>query len=155
MPDLLSEQSYYRASSTATDYPPLKGSEDAAVCIVGGGFAGLATAMSLLERGETNIVLLEGETIGHGASGRNGGFVVCGFLLGERGGVGPVGGGAGRQLYQMTLDAVEQTRRRITAPQIECDARHDGIYLANWFNDARILDAQQAFMADTLGVEWQ
>jgi gamma-glutamylputrescine oxidase len=155
MPELLSEQSYYRASSTATDYPALQGKQDGAVCIVGGGFAGLATAMSLLERGESDIVLLEGETIGHGASGRNGGFVFGGFSLGERGVVDTVGVDEGRKLYQMTLDAVEQIRRRITTHQIDCDARHDGIYLANWFDDDRILDAQQAFMADTLGVEWQ
>ncbi|MES2298269.1 MAG: FAD-binding oxidoreductase [Pseudomonadota bacterium] len=155
MPQLLNDLSYYRATSSAVDYAPLAGETDSAVCIIGGGFAGLATAMSLMERGETNIVLLESETIGFGASGRNGGFVFGGFSLGERSVVDAVGVEDGRKLYQLTLDAVEQIRRRIVQYQIECDARHDGIYLANWFDDARILDAQQRFMADTLGVDWQ
>ncbi|MES2047347.1 MAG: FAD-binding oxidoreductase, partial [Pseudomonadota bacterium] len=39
--------------------------------------------------------------------------------------------------------------------QIDCDARYAGVYLANWFDDDRLLDAQQRFMIDTLGVEWQ
>ncbi len=155
MPDLLHDHSYYRATTTATDYPALQGKHDAAVCIVGGGFAGLATAMSLMERGETNIVLLEGDTIGYGASGRNGGFVFGGFSLGERSVVDTVGVEEGRKLYQMTLDAVEQIRRRIDTYGIDCDARHGGIYLANWFDDDSILEQQQRFMADTLGVEWE
>ncbi len=155
MPDLLHDQSYYRATTTATDYPSLQGKHDAAVCIVGGGFAGLATAMSLMERGETNIVVLEGDSIGYGASGRNGGFVFGGFSLGERGVVDTVGVEEGRKLYQMTLDAVEQIRRRIDKYGIDCDARHGGIYLANWFDDDSILEQQQRFMADTLGVEWE
>jgi gamma-glutamylputrescine oxidase len=155
MPDLLHDQSYYRATTNATDYPALQGKHDAAVCIVGGGFAGLATAMSLMERGETNIVLLEGDSIGYGASGRNGGFVFGGFSLGERSVVDTVGIEEGRKLYQMTLDAVEQIRRRIDRYGIDCDARHGGIYLANWFDDDNILEQQQRFMADTLGVEWE
>lgn len=155
MPDLLADLSYYRATSSATDYPALQGKQDAAVCIVGGGFAGLATAMSLMERGETNIILLEGDSIGYGASGRNGGFVFGGFSLGERSVVDTVGVEEGRKLYQMTLDAVAQIRRRIDTYSIDCDARHGGIYLANWFDDDNILEQQQRFMADTLGVHWQ
>jgi gamma-glutamylputrescine oxidase len=155
MPELLADQSYYRATTTATDYPALQGKHEAAICIVGGGFAGLATAMSLVERGETNIILLEGDSIGYGASGRNGGFVFGGFSLGERSVVDTVGAEEGRKLYQMTLDAVEQIRRRIDKYSIDCDARHGGIYLANWFDDDSILEQQQRFMADTLGVHWE
>jgi gamma-glutamylputrescine oxidase len=33
--------------------------------------------------------------------------------------------------------------------------REEGVYLANWFDDARILDQQQRFMRDKLGVEWE
>jgi gamma-glutamylputrescine oxidase len=155
MPELLLEQNYYRATAIAPDYPALNGVWDSAVCIIGGGFAGLATAMSLMERGETNIVLLEAESVGFGASGRNGGFVFGGFSLGERSLVGTIGQQQGRKLYQLTLDAVEQIRRRIGKYNIECDMRNEGIYLANWFDDDAILDRQQRFMADSLGVDWQ
>jgi gamma-glutamylputrescine oxidase len=155
MPEPLPGQHYYRATATAADYAVLQGKSDYSICIIGGGFAGLATAMSLMERGQRDVVLLEADTIGFGASGRNGGFVFGGFSLGERGLVGAVGRDSARKLYQLTLDGVATIRRRIGQYAIDCELREDGVYLANWFGDGRILDAQQRFMADSLGVEWQ
>jgi glycine/D-amino acid oxidase-like deaminating enzyme len=56
--------------------PPLEGDAAADVCIVGGGFTGLWTALALREREPSaRIVLLEAERCGSGPSGRNGGFV--------------------------------------------------------------------------------
>ncbi|MES2317131.1 MAG: FAD-binding oxidoreductase [Pseudomonadota bacterium] len=146
---------YYRATSTGASYPALAGQHDAAVCIIGGGFAGLSTALALAERGVTDIVLLESETVGFGASGRNGGFVFGGFSLGERAIIDTVGEEVGKKLYHMTLAAVERIRARIHQYGIECEMKEEGVYLANWFDDARILDQQQRFMADKLGVPWQ
>ncbi len=155
MPELSPGQDYYRATSAAADYPAIEGAADYAICIIGGGFAGLATAVSLMERGQAGVVLLEADTIGHGASGRNGGFVFGGFSLGERELVGAVGAADARTLYHLTLEAVATIRRRIRQYGIECDARDEGVYLANWFGDQRILDRQERFMADSFGVEWQ
>jgi len=155
MRELPAAADYYRTTSPGHSYPSLNGPADAAICIIGGGFAGLSTAIALMERGETNIVVLESETVGHGASGRNGGFVFGGFSLGERSIVDTVGPEAGRQLYHLTLAAVEQIRARIGKYAIDCDIAEQGVYLANWFDDDRILDQQQRFMADALGVEWQ
>lgn len=57
--------------------PPATGRHEADVVIVGAGFTGLWTAYYLAEqRPELEIVVLEGETVGHGASGRNGGWVI-------------------------------------------------------------------------------
>ena len=56
--------------------PPLESTISADVCIVGGGFAGLWTAVELTERDPSlRVVLLEQDICGGGASGRNGGFV--------------------------------------------------------------------------------
>jgi glycine/D-amino acid oxidase-like deaminating enzyme len=155
MASLSPGQDYYRATSAAADYPAIEGAADYAICIIGGGFAGLSTAVSLMERGRDSVVLLEADTIGHGASGRNGGFVFGGFSLGESGLAETVGLDDARKLYQLTLDAMATIRRRIRQYDIDCDARHDGVYLANWFGDPRILDRQQRFMADSFGIEWQ
>ena len=85
--------SYYAATANdATRYPLLKGEISADVCIVGGGFSGLSTAIFLADRG-ARVVLLEAHRIGWGASGRNGGQVQGGLQgdarlaaqLGERG----------------------------------------------------------------------
>ncbi len=56
----------------------LQGTVEADVCIVGGGFTGLWTAYELL-RAEPGleVVVLEAEHVGFGASGRNGGWVIA------------------------------------------------------------------------------
>ena len=66
-------RSYYAASANEkTDYPRLRGAESADVCVVGAGFTGVATALTLAERGYS-VILLEANRVGWGASGRNGG----------------------------------------------------------------------------------
>jgi glycine/D-amino acid oxidase-like deaminating enzyme len=56
--------------------PPLDGSTDADVVIIGGGYTGLWTALQLVDRApELRIMLLEQDICGGGPSGRNGGFV--------------------------------------------------------------------------------
>jgi putative aminophosphonate oxidoreductase len=55
----------------------LEGPERADVCIVGGGYAGLWTALRLKELDPAlDVVLVESDICGGGASGRNGGFVL-------------------------------------------------------------------------------
>lgn len=58
----------------APDCPPLAGTEEADVAIVGGGFTGLSAALHLAEAGKT-VHLIEAAEPGWGASGRNGGQV--------------------------------------------------------------------------------
>jgi glycine/D-amino acid oxidase-like deaminating enzyme len=57
--------------------PPLRGGAEADLCIVGGGFTGLWAALhAKADDPARDVVLLEAETIGFGASGRNGGFAI-------------------------------------------------------------------------------
>jgi glycine/D-amino acid oxidase-like deaminating enzyme len=58
--------------------PPLAESVATDVCIVGGGYLGLSTALHLAERG-TKVVVLEAKEPGFGGSGRNGGQVIPGL----------------------------------------------------------------------------
>jgi glycine/D-amino acid oxidase-like deaminating enzyme len=74
--------------------PPLSGSLDADVVVIGGGYTGMWTAWHLLEAEPSmSVVLLEGGVCGHGPSGRNGGFCESMWLsapaLRERFGDGP------------------------------------------------------------------
>jgi glycine/D-amino acid oxidase-like deaminating enzyme len=58
------------------DSPPLEGAVEADLAIVGGGFTGLwAAVQAKQERPQREVVVLEAESAGWGASGRNGGFV--------------------------------------------------------------------------------
>jgi gamma-glutamylputrescine oxidase len=71
--------SYYAASvNEVTDYPRLKGDMRTDVCIIGAGFTGVATALTLAERGYS-VCVLEANRIGWGASGRNGGQMIAGI----------------------------------------------------------------------------
>ncbi len=65
---------YADTAIPAVDAPPLVGERRAEVAVVGGGFTGLSTALHLAERG-ADVVLLEAQQPGWGASGRNGGQV--------------------------------------------------------------------------------
>ena len=68
--------SYYTASTpVALTYETLEGNITADVCIVGAGYTGLSSALHLAKRGY-KVVILEAETVGFGASGRNGGYNV-------------------------------------------------------------------------------
>ena len=65
--------SYYHASrNRGPDTNPLDGSSRADVCVIGGGYTGLSTALHLSKNGYI-VILLEARKVGWGASGRNGG----------------------------------------------------------------------------------
>lgn len=70
--------SYYAATANRqTAHPSLEGFNTCSVCVIGGGYTGLSAALHLAERG-IDVVLLEANRIGWGASGRNGGQVGSG-----------------------------------------------------------------------------
>ncbi|HVI26588.1 MAG TPA: FAD-binding oxidoreductase [Xanthomonadaceae bacterium] len=149
-------QSYYRATAPVLEFgPPLRGRNDARICVVGGGFAGLNTALGLAERGVRDVVLLEAEQVGFGASGRNGGFVFGGFSRGEDALLRELGPQRARALYAGTTDAVECIRRRIDRYAIACERTEAGVVWANWFRDPEVLRARQRLLADHYGVDWQ
>ncbi|MCK7592969.1 NAD(P)/FAD-dependent oxidoreductase [Pseudomarimonas salicorniae] len=147
---------WYEVSAPApAAAPALSGRRSARVCVVGGGFAGLNTALGLAERGVREVVLLEARRIGFGASGRNGGFVFGGFSLGEAALAAQLGEAAARDLYQGTREAVALIRRRCRSLEIDCDLQENGVVLANWFRDPGHLHRRQALLRSRFGVEWE
>ena len=83
--------------------PPLDAHIEADLAIVGGGFTGLwAAVLAKRERPDREVVLLEAETAGWGASGRNGGFVDASLTHG-------LVNGAAR--FPRELDALEAAGR--------------------------------------------
>jgi gamma-glutamylputrescine oxidase len=148
--------SYYRAAAgEVSPRQPLQARVDVRVAIVGGGFAGLNTALGLAERGVTDVALLESRHIGFGASGRNGGFVFAGYSLGEDALVGRVGAQRAATLYSRTVDAVNLIRERITRYDIACDMVDQGVIWANWFRDPEVLRRRQRLLAATFDSNWQ
>ena len=113
--------SYYAASVNRTlDLPRLEGEQVADVCIVGGGFTGLNTAIELAERG-FSVVLLEARRIGWGASGRNGGQLIRGVGHDVEQFAEVLGDAGVDELKRMGFEAVEIVRQRIARHAIDCD----------------------------------
>jgi glycine/D-amino acid oxidase-like deaminating enzyme len=83
-----SEPKVFWLDSTAAPepLPPLKGEQRCGLAVVGGGFTGLWAALLAAEAGE-DVVLVEGDRCGWGASGRNGGFLEASLTHGLANGV--------------------------------------------------------------------
>lgn len=151
-----SASSYYRATATPyAPYEPLEGRKETRVAIIGGGYAGLNTALGLAERGIRDVVLLEREQVGFGASGRNGGFVFAGYSLGEQSLLDQQGEARAKALFQLTIDGVHRIRQRVADYGIACDAVDEGVIWANWFRDPRVLRERQQLLAERYGVHWE
>ncbi len=68
---------WLRQAAPIEPLPALEGDQHADVCIVGGGFTGLWTALAIKQlEPSCDVVVLEADVCGSGASGRNGGFVL-------------------------------------------------------------------------------
>ncbi|MGE4072521.1 MAG: NAD(P)/FAD-dependent oxidoreductase [Lysobacterales bacterium] len=146
---------YYQATRREpAEHSPLQGPSRARVVVVGGGYAGLATALGLAERGVSDVLLLESESIGFGASGRNGGFVFGGYSLGEAALRAEVGADTSRWMYGLTRTAVGTIRARIDRYAIQCDPVDAGVIWANWFKDPSLLSERQSLLREQFGVNW-
>ncbi len=123
--------SYYAASvNQQLTLPRLSEEVRADVCIVGGGFTGLNTAIELAQKG-LSVVLLEAHKIGWGASGRNGGQLIRGVGHDVEQFKGLVGEDGVRELKRMGLEAVEIVRQRVERYRIDCDLTWGYCDLAN------------------------
>jgi gamma-glutamylputrescine oxidase len=114
--------SYYAASvNEVTDYPVLEGAKTADICVVGGGFTGVSTALSLIERGYT-VALVEANRIGWGASGRNGGQIINGIS-----GLDKIkkkhGDGIADLIQNLRWRGNDIIRERIAKYDIQCDLK--------------------------------
>jgi gamma-glutamylputrescine oxidase len=121
--------SYYAASANPFPaQPQLRGDIAADVVVVGGGYAGLSAALHAAEAG-FSVVLLEGQRIGWGASGRNGGQMIPGLRWSAADLVARFGVGQTARLLATANLAGERVRARIARHAIACDLR-PGHFLA-------------------------
>ena len=138
--------SYYAASCpTHTRWPSLDSSIEADVCIIGGGFTGINSAIELAELG-FSVVLLEAERIGWGASGRNGGQLIRGVGHNLEQFRHQLGDAGLLRLQTLGFEAVEHVRKRIDTHQIDCDLQMGYADLANTPKDFAHLQAEQAHL---------
>jgi len=132
---------------------PLTNDANVDVAIVGGGLAGVATAMSLIERGVDRVALIEAAEVGAGASGRNGGFVFAGYSLGNDALVKQLGTEDAKKLHGWTKTSVNRIRQRIDDYHLDCQANDVGVLLTDWFHEPEKLKAFAARMKQDLDFE--
>jgi len=121
--------SYYAASANEqTDYPELRGNETVDICVVGAGFTGIATALTLAERGYS-VALVEANRIGWGASGRNGGQIIGG-ISGESKLAKIYGDGVADVLWDMHWRGNDIIHERVQKYDIACDLKPGYIEVA-------------------------
>jgi gamma-glutamylputrescine oxidase len=136
---------YEATASRGAPLPPLKGTVEADVCVVGGGLAGLTTAVELQRRGR-RVVLLEAGRFAWGASGRNGGFVFNGFARSIDEVAATAGLDRAKALYRLSKHGTEYVRREIAS--LAPDARMgDGVLVALRIDDAEALRKRRETMA--------
>src|SRR5919201_2004338 len=101
--------------------PPLHGDRDADVCIVGAGYTGLWTAYELRRAAPSlDVVVLEREVAGFGASGRNGGWVLGEISTGTA--MRKTAGDQGIEALQRAArEAVDEVSRACAREEIDCD----------------------------------
>ncbi len=114
--------SYYAATvNEVTNYPVLEGGRSADVCVVGAGFTGVATALTLAERG-FSVALVEANRVGWGASGRNGGQLINGIS-----GLAKIakrrGSGYDDMLWALKWRGNDIIHERVAKYGIECDLK--------------------------------
>lgn len=115
--------SYYAASKNwQTDYPKLKGDHHCDVAIVGGGFTGVSAALRLIEHGY-KVAVVEANRISWGASGRNGGQLIDGFVMDLDKFEKKVGKIGAEIAYQMGIESRDVVLERIKKHSIDCDLK--------------------------------
>lgn len=139
--------SYYRATAIGQRArPQLNGARKADVCVIGAGYTGLSCALHLAKAG-LKVVVLEAETAGFGASGRNGGQVITGQRVDQDELERRYGDAHANSLWHLALEARSLVRALIASNAIECDERPGHFTAAVRDSHARDLESYVDFLA--------
>lgn len=150
-------QTYYQATAQATPhFSHLDQDVSVDVCIVGGGYTGLLSALELAEKGYS-VAVLEAHSVGWGASGRNGGQIATGYQPGMIETTKLVGIEDSTKLWNMSVEATQILKNRIAAHNINCDLKEGELYAATKNSHRDWLQQEMVFCQDNFdfqGYEW-
>lgn len=123
--------SYYAATANPYhSHPELAGEVTADVCVIGAGFTGISAALHLAEAG-MDVVLLEAERVGWGASGRNGGQICSAFNQSMEEIEKLVGKEGAAAMWEVDCQSKDLIRDRVTRHNIDCDLQWGYLHAAS------------------------
>jgi glycine/D-amino acid oxidase-like deaminating enzyme len=123
------------------------------VAIVGAGLTGLSAALHLARKG-ARVQVFERETVGWGASGRNGGMATGGLAIGLRDAVARYGFDTAKSYLRTYHDAVDTVEELVVEEGIDCDfARTGKLILASKPAHFNGLGKLHELMSGRLGYE--
>jgi gamma-glutamylputrescine oxidase len=145
--------SWYAATTTPLDpFPVLKGETQADVCVIGAGYTGLSTALHLAQAGR-DVVLIDAQRVGFGASGRNGGQLGTGQRRDQQELESMVGKEAALRLWKMGLEAVDLCTDLIARHSIDCHLKQGVAWSGSSQSDVDGLHDYAAHMGTTYGYQ--
>jgi glycine/D-amino acid oxidase-like deaminating enzyme len=114
---------------TTTEFPATDAARPipdvADVAVIGSGFTGLSAARTLAKHG-ARVAVLESETIGWGASSRNGGMVLTGMKLGVNKLISMYGRERAKRMYAASLASIDCVEQIVSEEGIQCDFSRSG-----------------------------
>jgi glycine/D-amino acid oxidase-like deaminating enzyme len=121
---------YWHTTVQMPEDPPLAPlPEKVDVAVIGAGFTGLSAARTLARQG-VRVAVLEANTIGWGASSRNGGMVLTGLKLGMQSVMKKYGREIAKRLFQCSLESIDTVEQIIREEKIDCGFARFGHLLA-------------------------
>jgi gamma-glutamylputrescine oxidase len=150
-------KTYYEATANQRPvFPSLSEDIQVDICILGAGYTGLLTALELSEKGYS-VAILEAQTVGFGASGRNGGQIATGYQPGMIQTEKVVGKEDAERLWRFSTEATCLLRDRVQHHGITCDLRDGELYTAAKARHVDWLRREQAHCESRYGFsayEW-
>jgi glycine/D-amino acid oxidase-like deaminating enzyme len=133
------QQIYWQTTvDMPSDSSPVPLPQNVDVAVIGGGFTGLSAARTLARHG-VKVAVLEANTLGWGASSRNGGMVLTGLKVSMGSILKKYGRDLARRLFQCTLDSIDLVEQIINEENIDCGFHRFGhLQVANkpkYYND--------------------
>jgi glycine/D-amino acid oxidase-like deaminating enzyme len=135
------------------DIPTQGAPTDVDVAIVGSGFTGLNAAIEIAKAG-MSVAVFEKETIGWGASSRNGGLMVVGLFVTVDQLEKRYGKEAAKAFYKWSRDSIDFVETLVNKEKIDCDLDRSGeVFLASKPSHYSFMAEYQQYLVDEYGVD--